>query len=402
MLSEVINKKVISILTLDFNHVKKQEVNIKQGDEGNRRVIFTGDYPDFDTIKIQGTKPDKHGFQYDANFDSDFSLVYFDIQEQMSTTPGRTLCDLQFIKDGAVVSTSSFYLIVSPSALGPDIDLSGSYIPEYTAEAKDARDAAIAAKDRSEEILEEIEKIPEINIDPELDPDSPNPVSNSAITQAISDVLDQIEEGVLEASVSKSGKTATITITDKSGTTSVDINDGEDGAAGPEGPKGEKGDKGDKGEQGPAGTNGTDGISPTAKISKAGPDATITITDKNGTTSAIISDGNHGISPTCIIQKYGQTATITIHDINGTTTAQINDGTDGTDGTDGHSITADSSKLGSATTVNFKDAVTGTILNTITLNDGADGNDYILTSTDKQDIADIVISEIGSADTTSY
>lgn len=65
-------------------------------------------------------------------------------------------------------------------------------------------------------------------------------------------------------------------------------------------PKGQKGDKGDPGQDGARGTpglngtNGEDGFSPVATVSKVGNTATITITDKNGTTTASISDGADG------------------------------------------------------------------------------------------------------------
>lgn len=62
-----------------------------------------------------------------------------------------------------------------------------------------------------------------------------------------------------------------------------------------EGPKGDKGDKGDPGEQGVPGQNGEDGqpgFSPIATVSKSGDTATITITDKNGTTTATVKDGS--------------------------------------------------------------------------------------------------------------
>lgn len=55
--------------------------------------------------------------------------------------------------------------------------------------------------------------------------------------------------------------------------------------------EGEKGDKGDKGDPGPA---GADGYSPTATVVKSGTQSTITITDKNGTTTAVVSDGAKG------------------------------------------------------------------------------------------------------------
>lgn len=50
-----------------------------------------------------------------------------------------------------------------------------------------------------------------------------------------------------------------------------------------------KGDKGDKGDQG---NPGADGFSPTATVTKSGHTATITITDKNGTTAVPIYDGD--------------------------------------------------------------------------------------------------------------
>lgn len=61
-------------------------------------------------------------------------------------------------------------------------------------------------------------------------------------------------------------------------------NKGDTGATGPQGPKGDKGDSGQDGQ------NGTDGFSPVASVSKSGNVATITITDKNGTTTAQISE----------------------------------------------------------------------------------------------------------------
>lgn len=75
---------------------------------------------------------------------------------------------------------------------------------------------------------------------------------------------------------------------------------GDKGDTGNAGAKGDKGDKGDTGEQGPqgpkgdTGASGNDGFSPTATVSKVGKVATISITDKNGTTTTTISDGNDG------------------------------------------------------------------------------------------------------------
>lgn len=73
---------------------------------------------------------------------------------------------------------------------------------------------------------------------------------------------------------------------------------GDTGAAGPAGPEGPQGPIGETGPQGPAGPKGdtgaagpagADGVSPTAKVEQTGDnEATITITDASGTTSAVL------------------------------------------------------------------------------------------------------------------
>ena len=55
--------------------------------------------------------------------------------------------------------------------------------------------------------------------------------------------------------------------------------------------KGEKGDAGERGEKGDAGVDGKDGFSPIANVVKDGSITTITITDKNGTTTVTLTEG---------------------------------------------------------------------------------------------------------------
>ena len=127
--------------------------------------------------------------------------------------------------------------------------------------------------------------------------------------------------------------TATITITQKDGTEkAVEIHDGEQGPQGEQGIQGIQGPAGKDGKDGANGTNGTngtDGFSPTASVSKSGSVATISITDKNGTTSTTINDGTNGTngqdgySPSASVSQSGDTTTISITDKNGTTTASI-------------------------------------------------------------------------------
>ena len=67
---------------------------------------------------------------------------------------------------------------------------------------------------------------------------------------------------------------------------------GERGERGPQGIQGPQGEKGATGAQGPAGqdgTDGTDGFSPEATVEQVGAGARITITDKDGTTTADVA-----------------------------------------------------------------------------------------------------------------
>ena len=87
-----------------------------------------------------------------------------------------------------------------------------------------------------------------------------------------------------------------------------------------------------KGKDGTNGIDGDDGYSPTANVSKSGKTATITITDKTGTTSAQVedgTDGTDGVSPTVTITPITGGHRITITDADGTETADVMDGHNG-------------------------------------------------------------------------
>ena len=135
---------------------------------------------------------------------------------------------------------------------------------------------------------------------------------------------------------------------------------GPQGIQGIQGPAGKDGSNGIDGKDGKDGTNGSDGISPIITTNKSGKETTVTIVDAQGTKTATILDGNDGqtgpegpqgpagqngtngtngvdgYSPTATVVKVDNNATITITDKNGTTTATVSDGVNGTNGTDGH------------------------------------------------------------------
>ena len=81
--------------------------------------------------------------------------------------------------------------------------------------------------------------------------------------------------------------------------------------------------------QGEKGSDGADGISPTAVVTDTGVGATITITDKNGTTTVDIYDGADGVSPTASVTQTETGCSITVVDGSGTTTADLTNGADG-------------------------------------------------------------------------
>lgn len=142
---------------------------------------------------------------------------------------------------------------------------------------------------------------------------------------------------------------------------------------------GAKGDPGDPGEKGDPGN----GIASITKTSETGLVDTYTITYTDGTTTTFTvtngadgqdgqagqdgADGADGYSPSASVSKSGDTATVTITDKNGTTIATITDGADGQDGQDGHTPVITASKVGKVTTV-YADGVA-----IATINDGVDG-----------------------------
>lgn len=96
------------------------------------------------------------------------------------------------------------------------------------------------------------------------------------------------------ATVTKSGKVSTITITDKNGTTTAQVMDGERGERGLQGERGltgERGLPGERGSDGAPGRDGVDGHSPVITASKDGADTTIY---SDGVAIAEIKDGAPG------------------------------------------------------------------------------------------------------------
>ena len=130
------------------------------------------------------------------------------------------------------------------------------------------------------------------------------------------------------AYVTKTGHTATITIQDKTALSTASVSDGADGQAAtiavdstttlPAGSSATVTNVGTaqaaslafgipKGDTGAAGVDGQDGFSPSAAVTQTPTGATISITDKDGTTTADVTDGTDGEAATITV---GQVETL--------------------------------------------------------------------------------------------
>ena len=137
-----------------------------------------------------------------------------------------------------------------------------------------------------------------------------------------------IENGVISAS---GGVSVTVSATvNQNGTITFTMSDGSavtttgESVIGPQGDKGDKGDKGDtgaagaQGEQGvkgDPGVTGADGFSPTATVTQTQSGATVTIIDKNGTTTANISNGAPGQDYVLTAQDKSDIAAIVLSEL---------------------------------------------------------------------------------------
>ena len=120
---------------------------------------------------------------------------------------------------------------------------------------------------------------------------------NAAVTAAES-AQEAIEDMSVSASTLPAGSSASVTKSVDPETGAVELAfgipqgpQGETGPAGADGHDGAPGQDGRDGQDGQDGKDGEDGFSPTATVTKSGDTATISITDKNGTTTATVSDG---------------------------------------------------------------------------------------------------------------
>lgn len=147
----------------------------------------------------------------------------------------------------------------------------------------------------------------------------------------------------VDATATKSGGVATVTVTDRTGTEHVvEIHDGEKGEkgdtgpAGPQGPQGAKGDTGEtgaqgpKGETGPQGPQGQQGVQgPKGDTGDTGPAGPAGPQGNTGATGPQGEDGADGFSPTVYVSPITGGHEVTITDATGAHSFEVMDSAGG-------------------------------------------------------------------------
>lgn len=170
-------------------------------------------------------------------------VVVWEITEADAAVAGRGRAELQYMNEDGVCIKSAIFSTNTHRALGKGKPLPPAPIEGWVnkvlttgARAEQAAKEALKAAEEARKAAQEI-------IDGGFAEDGEDGVDGFSPI----------------ARVSQTTTGATITITDKNGTTTATLTNGKDGAQGPAGPKGDKGDKGDTGSRGPAGSDGADG-----------------------------------------------------------------------------------------------------------------------------------------------
>ena len=135
-------------------------VHLNQYDEGKGRIIahlYNGSNPYVPgvnaTVKVQGTKPDKHAFQYWCDIDG--STVTVDVNVQMTAVAGLAPTQLIVNETSGITGSFAFQLDVQASTLSSNIDVSETDLPILTEEAQEAARRAVQAAASAEESAEE-------------------------------------------------------------------------------------------------------------------------------------------------------------------------------------------------------------------------------------------------------
>lgn len=81
------------------------------------------------TARIDGIKPDGHGFSYTNNISVSGNTATITTTEQMTVIAGTVKCEIRFLKGYDNIGTVNFWMIVEESPINGDTDISETEIP---------------------------------------------------------------------------------------------------------------------------------------------------------------------------------------------------------------------------------------------------------------------------------
>lgn len=106
-----------------------------QYDNALREIVFTiydgddlADLTDL-TAKVEGTKPDKYGYSYDATISTSNSTVTVTLVTQMTCVAGLSHAEIVLYSGDSRVGTANFLLMVEEAGISDDTIVSDSVIP---------------------------------------------------------------------------------------------------------------------------------------------------------------------------------------------------------------------------------------------------------------------------------
>ena len=175
-----------------------------------------------------------------------------------------------------------------------------------------------------------------------------------------------------------------VEITDAEGTATFDVMNGVNGT------------------NGTNGTDGTDGFSPVVSVTEIINGHRVAITDADGTETFDVTNGvdgtngtngTDGVSPSVTVTAITGGHRVTVTDAQGDETFDVMDGTNGTNGTDGVTFTPAVSSAGVISWTNDGDLPNPESVS-IKGPQGDPGNDYVLTSQDKAEIAGLAAADV--------
>lgn len=123
-------------------------VHVSQYDKGQTWIfsIFADgapfSIPAGSGVTIQGTKPDRTGFQYSCSYSG--SQITATEMQQMTILPGDVTTEIRITKDNDIIGSLNFKIRVEPAALADDTEIS---------------ETDLALIEQAEEILDQVPQI---------------------------------------------------------------------------------------------------------------------------------------------------------------------------------------------------------------------------------------------------